>query len=104
MNAADVIGYHFDGEAYCNDCFERAMPDDDTMEAHGGVVFADDEDEYIGATCGTCQACYGPDGWSEAHCEGCNGQRPYSRDDIDARLDARQGGLKCRGCGGRERF
>ena len=108
MHSFDVIGYHYDGQAYCNDCFERSMPDADSMEAHGGVVFAEYEHGFIGSTCGTCQACYGPDGWSEAHCDAsqwrwtccpsCNSQRPYSKTDSDSRLAAIRGQLECVSC------
>lgn len=50
MNSCDIIGYHADGEAYCEDCgadIEGADP-----------VFADDEAGEYGATCGQCRAFY----------------------------------------------
>lgn len=51
MHATEVVGYVFDGAIYCPDCFEE--PDAESMEAHGGVVFADAE------------------GWEHDCCSGC---------------------------------
>ena len=50
MNAADVVGYTYEGEFYCPDCFDDGGDcDDDEV----GVVFADSEwDPY--PTCTTC--------------------------------------------------
>jgi len=50
MNAADVVGYTYEGEFYCPDCFDDGGDcDDDEV----GVVFADSEwDSY--PTCTTC--------------------------------------------------
>jgi hypothetical protein len=47
MNSADVVGYTYDGEFYCVDCWEGDV-DEET-----GVVFADSEWDYY-PTCGTC--------------------------------------------------
>lgn len=108
MNAVDVIGYHYDGAAICTDCFSTHPIDDEAMEGAGGVVFADSERKFIGSTCGQCQACYGPDGWSEPNCDAkqwrwskcphCNSQRPYSKTDTDARYQAFIGQLECVSC------
>ena len=108
MHSADVIGYHIDGGAVCADCFDAHPIDDETLEASGGVVFAERESEFIGSTC-QCGSCYGPDGWSEAPCDpkqwrwtrcpSCNSQRPYSRTDTDARYAAITNALACESCG-----
>lgn len=66
MHLSDVIGYHYDGAAYCTDCIEREPIADGPLEAYGGVVFAENAHEFIGSTCSSCQSCYGPDGWSDA--------------------------------------
>ena len=107
MHSADVIGYHYDGGAICLDCFSSDPIDDDSMEACGGVVFAEYESDFIGSSC-MCGSCYGPDGWSEAPCDpkqwrwsrcpSCNSQRPYDRSDTDSRLLALQGDLACNSC------
>ena len=107
MNSADVIGYHYDGGAICLDCFNASPYSDEAMEGAGGVVFAENESEFIGSTC-SCGACYGPDGWSESNCDAsqwrwskcpsCNSQRPYSKTDTDARYHAFIGQLSCESC------
>lgn len=108
MHSTDIIGYHYDGAAYCPDCIERDPIDDESLEAHGGVVFAEYEHDFIGSTCSTCQSCYGPEGWSEPNCDAsqwrwskcpsCNSQRPYSKADTDARYHAFIGQLSCESC------
>lgn len=103
MNAADVIGFTYDGAAYCTDCEPDGLEDDAC-----GVIFAECHDETVGTTCDGCRACYGPDGWSEPNCDAsqwrwatcdqCNGQRPYDRGDTDSRLSALQDDLACVSC------
>ncbi len=82
----------------------------DTTEGEASAVFADSADENIGATCGRCGACFGPDSeWSEPNCDAkqwrwsrcprCNSQKPFSRSDTDARYRAFIGELDCTDCG-----
>lgn len=114
MHSTDIIAWHYDGSCYCSAECLPVPTDGPEIEGCGGPVFADGEAEEIGATCDTCHACYGPDGWSEpdcdpkqwrwSRCDGCGGQRPYARDDSDSRLGARRGALKCIWCGAEEHF
>lgn len=111
MYTYDVLAYVFDGSAYCTDCYSIL---DEEQDDQIGVVFAEDETNLIGTTCEKCFACYGPDGWSEPNCDptqwrwtkcpNCNAQRPFSRDDCYARLDALQGNLMCNSCQKPTRF
>ena len=86
-----------------NPCHAEILTD----EGEIGVVFADAEG-IEGSTCGQCQSCYGPEGWSEPNCDArrwrwskcpsCNSQRPYSKTDTDARYAAFIGQLACEYC------
>ncbi len=109
MHIFDVIGFHYEGAAYCPDCFTaEPAPSPEDMEANGGVIFAEYEYDFIGSTCSTCQACYGPSGWSESNCDAsqwrwsccpsCNSQRPYDKGDAGSRLEALRGDLQCVSC------
>lgn len=102
MNAADILAYTYDGEIYCSDCFK-----DDESNPEIGVWFADNENDLIGDTCGSCRAWYAPDqGWTHDSpkdyrwitCPRCNSQRPYARDDRGTRVDSFRGKLSCINC------
>ncbi len=104
MHAADILAYTLEGAVFCDDCKPST---DDNPEM--GAWFADNEDELISETCDSCRACYTPDGWTPhedavgpdyrwSRCAACNSQRPYRRDDSEARLRALQRKLICDSC------
>lgn len=89
MKSYDVIGYTYDGAAFCDDCKPTVRDDESADEL--GVIFAENDFETIGTTCDACRRCYTGAGWmdhSEAtnaaftlwsKCSSCNTQRPHER-------------------------
>lgn len=114
MHASEPIAYTHDGAAYCADC-EPDAPADET-----DVVFADQEYDVIGWACDACGACYVEgDGWTAhedavnprytrwAVCRGCNHHHPMAVGGYNyrrARVESRQGKLRCPNCLGTLHF
>ena len=110
MHDAEVLAYTGDGEIYCDDCGWSSGMDSEELTP----IFATDENEVIGATCGTCRACYVlGNGWTNhadatnkqytrwAICRECNHHLPVDKNDwqySDLRLAALRNDLHCRNC------
>lgn len=105
MHCFDIIAYHFDGGVYCPDCAD----DLDHEDPEVGPVFAENENDEIGSTCGECKACYifsergsewmtDLDGVRWARCESCNYAFPALEPSAKMRLQSLRDELKCPGC------
>lgn len=112
MHSCDVIAYCADGKIYCNECGKPEPCDWDSDPP--SPIFAENEHDAYGATCGACRNCYVIDaGWYShgdatnpaftrwATCRECNAQYPFSTGHgfTRARHDALCGRLYCYSCG-----
>ena len=53
LNSADVIGYAYDGDAYCSrDCVYKANPSADEEQIN--PIFGDEAESFAGYPCGSC--------------------------------------------------
>jgi len=111
MHAWEVIGYVFDGAAYCPRCEPVNRDEADRDEV--SPIFAEHHDETIGTTCDQCGRCYTDDGWYThadavnpvlviwSRCSHCNAQWPNLRGDAaEHARDARRFG--CTSCSRKE--
>jgi len=108
MKSYDIIGYTYDGAAYCDEC--KPMVRDDESPDEIGVIFAENDFETIGTTCDGCNACYTGSRWTTredatnanhhlwSKCSECNAQRPHERSYAAEEVrELRHGG--CASCG-----
>ena len=112
MHSYDIIAYCGEGEILCDGCGEE-LYDESDENCEVSPIFADNESDAFGATCGSCGKCYViNDGWTLhedavnpeftrwASCRECGSQYPFSTGYgfRDARQDALLGKLVCNNC------
>ena len=77
MKYGEVLGYVYDGTAFCLECWNTGtVPSEEEMEAHGGPILSCQEDTN-GMTCDQCHAVLLDDEWrtdaKHTKCPKCQG-------------------------------